>query len=331
TMAIGVLMAAGGLAVSSLGSLWAIYVGHGLMLGLLGNAALYPPLLVYVSRWFERRRGTALALISSGQYVAGVIWPTIFERGMTSMGWQTVMLWYGVVLIVLVLPVTFLLKPAPSVAEAKSKGPAARMQGNRVVGLRPNIVQALLCMAGFFCCIPMSIPSAHLVAFCTDIGVSPTRSATMLSVMLAAAFFARQAWGLLADRIGGLGTVLAGSACQAVAIAAFLITRDEIGLFAISAAFGFAFAGIIPAYAVTIRDLFPSSEASWRIPLTLFTAMSGMAVGSWLAGALYDRYGYYDAAFGNAVLFNLANLCIIGWLFFRNADMSRRNAAAIAG
>jgi len=326
TVALGVSMVAGGLAVSSLGSVSALYIGHGLMVGLLGNGALYPPLLVYVSRWFDRRRGTAIALISSGQYVAGVIWPTIFERGMAAAGWQAVMLWYAVALAVLVLPVSLLLKPAPIAADLKGKLPGAP-QGKCVAGLHPNVVQALLCVAGFCCCIPMAIPSAHLVAFCTDVGISPTRSATMLSVMLAAAFLARQAWGALADRIGGLGTVLAGSSCQALAIAAFLLTREEVGLFAISAAFGFAFAGIIPAYAVTIRDLFPSPEASWRIPLTLFTAMTGMAVGSWFGGALYDNYGYYDYAFGSAVLFNIANLGIIGFLFFRVTGTPRSNAA----
>jgi MFS family permease len=315
TVAFGIAMVAGGLALSSLGTVWALYVGHGLMVGLLGNAALYPPLLVYISRWFVRRRGTAIALISSGQYVAGVIWPTIFERGMAAYGWQAVMLGYAVTLIVLLLPATLLLKPEPAQpAPGHARGTA---ESRRVAGLHPNLVQALLCVAGFCCCIPMSIPAAHLVAFCTDIGISPSRSATMLSVMLAAAFLARQAWGALADRIGGLGTVLAGSACQALAVAAFMLTREELGLFAISAAFGFAFAGIIPAYTVTIRELFPSAEASWRIPLTLFTAMSGMAVGSWFAGALYDRYGYYDTAFVSGVLFNIANLLIIGFLYFR--------------
>lgn len=327
TVAIGVCMVAGGLAVSSLGSLWALYVGHGLMIGLLGNAALYPPLLVYVSRWFDRRRGTAIALISSGQYVAGVIWPTIFERGMAAMGWQAVMLWYAAALAVLVLPATLLIKPAPIPADLDRRVRGA--PANRVAGLHPNVVQALLCVAGFCCCIPMSIPAAHLVAFCTDVGISPTRSATMLSVMLAAAFFARQAWGALADWIGGFGTVLVGSACQALAIAAFLLTREEVGLFAISAAFGFAFAGIIPAYAVTIRELFPWSEASWRIPLTLFTAMSGMAVGSWFAGAIYDKYGYYDSAFGGAVLFNIGNLVIVAFLFLRFSGPSRPNPATI--
>jgi MFS family permease len=189
--------------------------------------------------------------------------------------------------------------------------------GRRIGGMHPNLVQALLCIAGFCCCIPMSVPQAHLVAFCTDIGISPTRSATMLSIMLASAFLARQAWGALADRIGGLRTVMAGSACQAVVITAFSFTQDEVGLFAISAAFGLGFAGIIPAYSVAVRDIFPPSEASWRMPLTLFTAMSGMAFGSWFAGLLYDHFGFYAPAFFTGIAFNVANLLIIGFLVFR--------------
>lgn len=324
TVIIGACMIAGGLALSSLGSMWALYVGHGLMVGLLGNGAVYPPLLVYVSRWFSRRRGAAIALISSGQYVAGVFWPTLFERGLVSIGWQMLMLGYAAVVLVLVLPTTLFLKPAPA-APAPRQGHSIITQKNRVAGLPPNIVQALICIAGFSCCIPMAVPSAHLVAFCGDIGIRPTHGAAMLSVMLGSAFLARQAWGALADRIGGLRTVMTGSACQALAIAAFLITQDEVGLFAISAAFGFGFSGIIPAYAVTIRELFPAAEASWRIPLTLFTAMGGMAVGSWFAGALYDHFGYYAPAFGTGVAFNVVNLLIVGFLVVRTTRSRRTN------
>jgi MFS family permease len=294
------------------------------MVGLLGNGAVYPPLLVYVSRWFNRRRGAAIALISSGQYVAGVFWPTLFERGLVSIGWQMLMLGYAAVVLVLVLPTTVLLKPAPA-APAPRQGHSTITRKNRVAGLSPNIVQALICIAGFSCCIPMAVPSAHLVAFCGDIGIRPTHGAAMLSVMLGSAFLARQAWGALADRIGGLRTVMTGSACQALAIAAFLITQDEVGLFAIAAAFGFGFSGIIPAYAVTIRELFPATEASWRIPLTLFTAMGGMAFGSWFAGALYDHFGYYAPAFGTGVAFNVVNLLIIGFLVVRTTRARRTN------
>jgi MFS family permease len=315
TVAIGAGMIAVGLALSSLGWIWALFVGHALM-GVLGNGGVYPPLLVYVSRWFDRRRGTAIALISSGQYVAGVIWPALFERVISSVGWQMLMAGYAVLVLVTILPATLLLKPTP-LPLVPQHLPHISAAGRRIGGMHPNVVQALLCVAGFSCCIPMSVPQAHLVAFCSDIGISPTRSATMLSVMLAAAFVARQAWGALADRIGGLRTVLAGSACQAVAVVAFSLTQDEAGLFAISAAYGMGFAGIIPAYSVAVRDLFPSAEASWRMPLTLFTAMSGMAAGSWFAGWLYDHFGYYAPAFVTGLGFNILNLLIVGFLVVR--------------
>jgi MFS family permease len=315
TVAIGAFMIAAGLALSSLGWVWALFLGHALM-GVLGNAAVFPPLLVYVSRWFDRRRGTAIALVSSGQYIAGVVWPAIFERAIASIGWQILMLSYGALVLVTVLPATLLLKPAPAPA-VPQRLPQVMASGRRIGGMRSSTVQALLCVAGFACCIPMSVPQGHLVAFCMDVGISPTRSATMLSVMLAAAFVARQAWGALADRIGGLRTVLAGSACQALAIVAFSLTQDEAGLFVIAAAYGLGFAGIIPAYSIAVRDVFPAAEASWRMPLTLFTAMSGMAVGSWLAGLLYDHFGYYAPAFGVGVIFNIVNLLIIGFLVMR--------------
>jgi MFS family permease len=331
TVAIGACMIAGGLALSSTGSIWALYVGQGLMVGFLGGGGVYPPLLVYVSRWFDRRRGTAIALISSGQYVAGVAWPALFERGISTVGWQFVMLGYAAVVLAVILPAVVFLRPPPAAPAPPRHAATAGAGGRRrVAGMHPNVVQALLCVAGFFCCIPMSVPSAHLVAFCSDIGINPTRSAVMLSVMLAAAFLARQAWGALADRIGGLRTILAGSACQAVAISLFLTTEDEAGLFAISAAFGLGFAGIIPSYSVAIRDLFPSSEASWRMPLTLFTAMSGMAFGSWFAGMLYDHFAYYAPAFGLGVAFNLANLAIIGFLVFRTGGLKRRPVWPVA-
>jgi len=176
----------------------------------------------------------------------------------------------------------------------------------------------------------MSVPSAHIVAFCGDIGIKPTHGAAMLSLMLGCAFLARQAWGSLADRIGGLRTVLIGSACQAVAITGFLLTQDEAGLFAVSAAFGLGFAGIIPSYSVAIRDLFPAREASWRMPLTLFTAMSGMAFGSWFAGTLYDHFGYYAPAFGISVIFNLINLVIVGFLVWRLGGTGRTLAWPVA-
>jgi MFS family permease len=315
-VAIGTAMMAAGLALSTLGQIWALYVGHGVLIGLIGNGAIYAPLLIYVSRWFDRRRGAAIALISSGQYIAGVVWPSVFERAIATYGWQTTMLAYSAVVIVVIPPLLMMLKPAP---DAPARGMAANRPAGprRVLGLHPNMTQAMICLAGFCCCVPMSIPSSHLVAFCSDIGISPTHGAAMLSVLLGCAFISRQFWGALADRIGGLRTVLIGSAFQAVAIGAFLLTQGELGLFVISAAFGFGFSGIIPSYSVAIRDLFPSSEASWRIPAVLFTSMAGMAFGSWFAGRLYDHFGAYAPAFATGVAFNVANLVVVGLLVSR--------------
>ena len=323
TVLIGAVMMAAGLALSSTGSIWALYVGHGLLIGLIGNGAIYPPLVVYVTRWFDRRRGSALALISSGQYIAGVVWPTVFERGIAVYGWQETMLAYAAVVLVVILPLTVLcLQPAPASHAAHDLARDPR-KGALVLGMSPNLVLALICIASFFCCIPMAVPNGHLVAFCTDIGIAPTHGAAMLSVLLACAFLSRQFWGLLADRIGGLRAVMAGSACQAVAIAAFLLTQNEVGLFAVAAAFGLGFSGIIPSYVVAIRELFPSSEAAWRVPTFFFMGMSGMAFGSWLAGALYDQFGFYAPAFGVGVFFNIANLLVIGFLVARQHDNRR--------
>jgi MFS family permease len=318
TVVFGAVMAALGLAVSTTGEVWAFFLGHAILIGLLGNSAHFPPLVVYISRWFDRRRGAAVALISSGQYVAGMLWPTVFERAMTRFGWQATMLGYGVVVAATILPLAFFLKPPPQPSRSAAVAAGTRRNG-RTLGLPANLVQTLLSAAGFLCCVPMAMPAAHLVAFCTDIGIPATHGAAMLSVLLGSAFVSRLFWGWLADRIGALGTLLAGSACQAVAIAAFTATQDEAGLFAVSAAYGLGFSGIVPAYVLAVRELFPYTEASWRVPTLLFVSMSGMAFGGWFAGALYDHFGFYAPAFAAGALFNVANLLIIGFLVSRQA------------
>ena len=325
TVIFGAAMTALGLAVSATGKVWTLYLGHALLIGFLGGGALYPPLLIYVSRWFDRRRGTALALISSGQYVAGVVWPSAFQHWLGWFGWQATMLGFAVVMVAIV-PMAMILRPAPRPGRAAGS-PAIQLRGTQALRLRPNTAQALLCAAGFLCCVPMAMPSSHLVAFCSDLGISPAQGAAMLSVLLGCAFASRLFWGWLADRIGGLGTVLAGSACQALAIAAFSVTRSEAGLFAVSAAYGLGFSGIIPAYVVAIRELFPSTEASWRVPVLLFTSMLGMAFGSWFAGALYDSFGFYAPAFAAGALFNLGNILVIGFLVVRQARGARHSTA----
>jgi MFS family permease len=317
TVAFGSLMIAIGLSISTWGLPWQLWIGHGLFIGLIGLAGINAPLYIYVSRWFDRRRGSALALISSGSYLAGAMWPPIFEHAIAAFGWRETMLWYAGLECVVLVPIALIFfKPPPEIIHPVAK-PAPGQAPHRVLGLPPNAVFVTMCVASITCCIPMAMPQQHLVAFCSDLGITRSTSAVMLSVLLGAAFLSRQIWGVISDRIGGLSTVLAGSFWQCAAMIGFLLTQSEVGLFTVSAAFGLGFSGIIPAYVLALRELYPASQASWRIPtLLLFTAV-GMASGGWLAGLLYDHYGYYAPAFAVGIGANLLNLVIVGSLVAR--------------
>jgi MFS family permease len=241
-------------------------VGHGLFIGFLGNGGINAPLYVYVSRWFDRRRGSALALISSGAYVAGAVWPPIFERAIAAYGWQQTMWAFGLVEMAVIVPLAAMfLRPLPDSSHVRT-GAFADPRPGPVLGWPPNLVYSMLCAAAFLCCIPMALPQAHLVAFCSDLGISPAHGAAMLSVVLGCGVLSRQIWGLFSDRAGGLATLAVCSACQATALGAFLMTQDEIGLFTVSALFGLGFSGLVPAYVLTLRELYPARDARWRVP-----------------------------------------------------------------
>jgi MFS family permease len=307
-----------GLFISTLGQPWQLYVGHGIFMGLLGNAGLNAPLYVYVSRWFDRRRGSALALISSGSYLAGTVWPPLFERAIALYGWQATMIGYGLFAIALIVPLALLFLREPPELPVVTNGTGGATVTPKVFGWPPNVVFAMLAVAAFLCCVTMSMPQAHLVAFCSDLGITPTHGAAMLSVLLGVGFLSRQGWGAISDRIGGLLTLLISSVLQAAGMAGFLLTQDEAGLFAVAGAFGVGFSALIPAYVLAIREYFPASEASWRVPALLLLSGSGMATGTWLAGVLYDHFGYYAPAFAAGVGFNLLNLAAIGTLVLRS-------------
>jgi MFS family permease len=317
TVMFGAAMIACGLMLSSQGATWQLYLGHGLFIGLIGLGGINAPLYVYVSRWFDRRRGSALALISSGSYLAGTLWPPIFERAIAYVGWRQSMLWYAALEAALIIPMAaFVLRPPPDLPQLDVPA-SPSIASRRIMGWPPNVVFALIAAAIFMCCVTMSMPQGHLIAFCSDVGISAAHGAAMLSVLLGAAFVSRQIWGVISDRIGGLRTVLLGSACQAVTVTGFLLTQDEIGLFVISAAFGLGFSGLIPAYVLAVRELFPVGEAYWRIPTLLLCSGSGMATGAWLAGILYDHFGFYDFSFAAGIGFNVLNLIVVGTLVLR--------------
>jgi MFS family permease len=325
----GALMIAIGLSISTLGPGWPLLIGHGLFIGLLGLAGINAPMYVYVSRWFDRRRGSALALISSGSYLAGTLWPLIFAEAMTRVGWRETMLMYALLEAAVVVPfaAVFLRTPPEPAWLAAAAAPDGKPQ---VLGWPPNLVFALMCVAIALCCVPMAMPQGHLIAFCNDLGISQTLSTAMLSTLLAAAFVSRQIWGYVADRFGGLATVLAGSACQCLAMLAFLFTQNEVGLFTVSAAFGLGFSGIIPAYVLSARELFAAAEAFWRIPVLLLSSSVGMAGGGWIAGALYDHFGFYAPAFACGVAANILNLLIIGTLVLQQGRSGGIGRDAVA-
>ncbi len=323
TAMMGGVSIAAGLLLAAQGEPWQLLVGFTFGVGLFGYSALFAPMVTFVSLWFDRRRGTALALVASGQYVAGVLWPTPFERLIAAHGWQATMLGYAALAVIVIVPLAALvLRPPPAPAMA---GPNAFRQvpGGRVLGMHPNLAMGLIAFCSFLCCVPMAMPASHLVAFCADLGIAASHGAAMLSALLLAAFISRQFWGWASDRIGGLWTVLAGSIAQTMAMAAFVSTQDEAGLFFIAGAYGLGFGGIIPAYVLAVRALFPAAEASWRVPATLFVSLSGMAFGSWLAGAIYDSVGYYAAAWMVGIGFNMIQLCLMGFLLVRQSRARR--------
>lgn len=316
----GAFMIGAGLVISTFGPPGPLWVGHALCMGLLGMGAINAPMYVYISYWFDRRRGSALALISSGSYLAGAVWPPLFERSISAVGWRTTMLLYGALLIAVVVPLAlvFLAKP-PQPRALASNDPAAPAGTSFRIALPPNAAFALICLAGILCCVPMAMPQQHMVAFCGDLGISRATGALVLSVLLGTGFASRQIWGVISDKLGGLKTIFISSGAQALALAAFLVTQTEAGLFFVAGAFGLGFSALIPAYALAVRDLFPAQEAYWRVPTVLLCTALGMALGGWLAGYLYDVFGSYAPAFATGVGANIVNFAIVGLLVSRQS------------
>ena len=325
----GATMLAGGLVLSATGGLTHLYVGHGLLMGLFGTSCIFSPVVTYVTRWFDRSRGAAVALISSGQSLAGAVWPIIFQAGITEFGWRRTMLAFGLFVAVAILALAAIfLRPPPDARPSQSGARRDPPAGAPVLGLSPNLAMTALMIAIFCCCVPMAMPSQHIVAFCGDLGFASQSGAAMLSVLLGTAFLSRQFWGWLADRIGGLQTLLWSSIAQATALSGFMLTRNEAALFAVSAAFGLGFSGLLPAYVIAIREFYPVKEANWRVPTMYFAGFLGMAAGGWGAGALYDHFGYYLPAFAVGIGFNLVNLVILLALVFRQRDKGAAPALA---
>jgi MFS family permease len=292
--------------------------GYGLAQALIGagSSATFAPLLAHTSLWFTRRRGIAVAIIASGNYLAGTVWPTIVEHFIGSVGWRSTHAGIGVFCLATMLPLALTLRtPAPA---ADPVDPARGVAAPPLPELSPRALQALLCVAGLACCIAMSMPQVHLVAYCSDLGYGPARGAQMLSLMLACGIVSRLAFGVICDRIGGLRTLLLGSALQGIALTLFLPFDGLVSLYVISALFGLFQGGIVPSYAIIVREYFARAQAGARVAVVITATLGGMALGGYLSGVIFDLTGSYRAAFLHGIAWNLVNVAIVTWLLRRS-------------
>ncbi|HEX6319793.1 MAG TPA: MFS transporter [Burkholderiales bacterium] len=290
---------------------------HGLLIGLLGCSATFAPLVADTALWFNRHRGIAVAICASGNYLAGTVWPPILQHFFDTAGWRATYVGVGIFCTLSILALSFVLRQRPPAIEASSAGSMAARRSELPLGLSPNALMVLLSVAGVACCVAMSMPQVHIVAYCSDLGYGAARGAEMLSLMLGFGIVSRLLSGWISDRIGGLRTLLLGSALQGVALVLFLPFDGLVSLYVVSAMFGLFQGGIVPAYALIVREYFSPLEAGTRTGIVLMATLFGMAFGGWVSGAIFDFTGSYRAAFVNGIAFNLLNLTIALWLLRR--------------
>ena len=292
-----------------------------------GTATSFGPLIADVSQWFLKRRGIAVAIIASGNYLSGAIWPLILADILTGPGWRTAYLVIAAATLALMLPATWLLrKPLPEGALAASETAAAARA--RETGLSPRALTWLLAAAGIGCCVAMSMPQVHIVAYCTDLGYGPAVGAEMLSLMLLGGVASRLVSGVLADRLGGVMTLLIGSTLQMLALVLYLPTTGLTPLYIVSLIFGLSQGGIVPSYAIIVREYLPAREAGARVGFVIMATILGMALGGWLSGLIYDLTGSYRWAFLNGIAFNALNVGIMLMILMRSRPPSPRLAQA---
>jgi MFS family permease len=290
-------------------------------------AATFAPLVADISHWFEKRRGIAVAIAASGNYLAGTIWPPIIELMIRDHGWRVAFWAAAALCLVAMLPLALTLRRKPPHHEVARTGAAgAAPHSARSLGFSPNALQAVLVVAGIACCVAMSMPQVHIVAYCADLGYGVARGAEMLSLMLGFGIVSRIASGWIADRVGGIKTLLLGSTLQCVALVFYLIDDSLTSLYVASALFGLFQGGIVPSYAIIVREYFPPKEAGFRIGLAVSSTLIGMALGGWMGGALFDLTGSYRAAFINGIAWNVLNGAVAFWLLMRQ---NRRDVYAL--
>jgi MFS family permease len=314
------------------GGIVSFTIAQTLLVGLLGSSVAFAPLVADTSLWFVKRRGIAVAICASGNYVAGAVWPPIVQHFIETVGWRQTYIGMGLFCSVTMVALAFFFRArAPAaVATPPAAGPGGAAVRNlaRPFGFSAGTAQGLLCVAGVACCVAMAMPQVHIVAYCSDLGFGAARGAQMLSLMLAFGVVSRLVSGAICDRIGGLRTLLLGGALQCVALLLFLPFDGLVPLYVVSALFGLFQGGIVPSYAIIVREHFPASEAGARVGTVLMFTLFGMALGGWMSGKVFDLTGSYHAAFLNGIAWNLVNVSIAAFLLYRVMGRGRRVAPA---
>ena len=309
--------------VNTAGYIAAIYVNNVYSLSILqffiglGTAAAFGPLIADTSHWFLKRRGIAVALIASGNYFSGAIWPPLFNNTLQSDGWRDVYWILALSTVFIMIPLSFLL--AKKISEETARiSDAASSDKRQNVSISPKALTILLSIAGIGCCVAMSMPQVHIVAFCIDLGFGPAVGAEMLSLMLIGGTISRLINGLIADKLGGVYTLLIGSTLQCIALFLYLPFDGLVSLYIVSLVFGLSQGGIVPSYAIIIREYLPGADAGTRVGFVMMCTIMGMAIGGWMSGWIYDLTGSYAAAFWNGIVWNFLNIAIVLFLITRN-------------
>ncbi len=324
------LIGSGGLALGYVAAglspnIYLFALAHGVLIGFFGCSATFAPLVADISLWFVKRRGIAVAICASGNYVAGTLWPPIVQHCVAVYGWRATYIGIGILCAVSMPLLTLAMRARPpAVAAPPAIGSPQDLASDRPFGLSPAHAQTLLCIAAVACCVAMAMPQVHIVAYCGDLGFGTARGAEMLSLMLACGVISRVTSGAICDRIGGLRTLLLGSLLQGLALLLFIPFNGLVSLYIISALFGLFQGGIVPSYAIIVREYYKPAEAGVRVGTVLMCTQLGMALGGWMSGKVFDLTGSYQAAFLNGIGWNLLNLSIAVFLLRRTLYASRR-------
>ena len=311
------LLGAGFIGAAYSNSIWQLAMVHGLLIG-TGVSITFGPLIANISHWFDRRRGIAVAVTASGNYIAGALWPSVIQGFVETEGWRATYVAIGILCVVTMIPLALLLRKAsPTENRNGTVGTAPIEPPRHTIDVSPRGFQILLGIAGLSCCVAMAMPQVHIVAYCADLGFGVARGAEMLSLMLGAGIISRLASGFLADYIGGVRTALLGSVLQCLALVFFLPFDGLMSLYILSFMFGLAQGGIIPCYAIIIREYLPAAEAGRRIGFVIMSTILGMALGGWLSGWIFDVTGSYQSAFINGIAWNFLNIGIFVLILWR--------------